>query len=37
MAALDGIIGYLIIDAELVLEQTIEDFTETFITTYKER
>ncbi len=37
MAALDGIIGYLAIDADLLLEQTINDFIESFITIYKER
>jgi AcrR family transcriptional regulator len=35
MAALDGIIGYLVIDADLLLDQAIRDFTEAFITTYK--
>lgn len=36
MAALDGIIGYLVLDRNLSLEKTIGDFIETFITTYKE-
>jgi AcrR family transcriptional regulator len=36
MAALDGIIGYLVLDKNLQLEKTIGDFIETFITTYKE-
>lgn len=37
MAALDGIIGYLVVDAELLLERTINEFIDTFITIYKER
>lgn len=37
MAALDGIIGYLVIDADLLLEQTIGNFIETFITIFRER
>ena len=36
MAALDGIIGYLVLDKNLQLEKTIGDFIETFITMYKE-
>jgi len=36
MAALDGIIGYLVLDKHLQLEKTIGDFIETFITHYKE-
>jgi AcrR family transcriptional regulator len=36
MAALDGIIGYLVLDKHLQLEKTIDDFIETFITHYKE-
>jgi AcrR family transcriptional regulator len=36
MAALDGIIGYLVIDADLELERTISDFIESFINTFKE-
>ena len=35
MAALDGIIGYLVIDADLVLDQAIGDFIESFINMYK--
>jgi AcrR family transcriptional regulator len=35
MAALDGIIGYLVIDADLLLDQTIDDFIESFINTYR--
>jgi len=37
MAALDGIIGYLVIDADLLLERTISDFVDSFVTTYRER
>ncbi|HPC41286.1 MAG TPA: TetR/AcrR family transcriptional regulator [Spirochaetota bacterium] len=36
MAALDGIIGYLVIDKNLQPEKTIEDFIETFINNYRE-
>jgi AcrR family transcriptional regulator len=36
MAALDGIIGYLVLDKNLQLEKTIIDFIETFINNYKE-
>ncbi len=35
IAALDGIIGYLVLDKNLQLEKTIGDFIETFITIYK--
>jgi AcrR family transcriptional regulator len=37
MAALDGIIGYLVLDSRLSLQQTISDFINTFINPYKER
>ena len=36
MAALDGIIGYLVMDKDLSLENTIAHFIETFINAYKE-
>ncbi|HNW27891.1 MAG TPA: TetR/AcrR family transcriptional regulator [Spirochaetota bacterium] len=35
MAALDGIIGYLVMDKNLQLEKTIDDFNETFINNYR--
>ncbi len=35
MAALDGIIGYLILDKDLQLEKTVSDFIETFVTIHK--
>lgn len=35
MAALDGVIGYLILDKYLQLEKTVSDFIETFITIHK--
>jgi AcrR family transcriptional regulator len=36
LAALDGIIGYLAIEGGLDLEETVEAFTETFITRYRK-
>ncbi len=36
MAALDGIISYLVLDKDLQLERTISDFIDTFINNYKE-
>ncbi|MBP7737295.1 MAG: TetR/AcrR family transcriptional regulator [Spirochaetes bacterium] len=35
MAALDGVIGYLILDKDLQLEKTVSDFIETFITIHR--
>lgn len=35
MAALDGIIGYLVLDKNLDLKKTIDDFIETFVRTYE--
>jgi AcrR family transcriptional regulator len=37
MAALDGIIGYLVIDADLALDRVIENFIDSFITSFKSR
>jgi AcrR family transcriptional regulator len=34
MAALDGILGYLVLDKDLSLSQTITDLTEVFVNTY---